>query len=70
MPPALSTAGLLNGDESATLALPAERRAYVHVVRGVVTLNGQAVLTGGDAAKLSPQTDGEQVTAVEAAAYV
>ncbi len=33
-------AGLFDGDESATLDLPAGRYAYVHVARGSVELNG------------------------------
>ncbi|HEX2011009.1 MAG TPA: pirin family protein [Roseateles sp.] len=41
-------AGLFDGAESAELALAAGRIAYVHLVRGALTVNGQA-LTGGDA---------------------
>ncbi len=41
-------AGLFDGDESATLALPAGRRTWVHVARGAVSVNGQA-LQAGDA---------------------
>jgi redox-sensitive bicupin YhaK (pirin superfamily) len=44
-------AGLFDGDEAATLALAPGRRAYVHVARGRVTVNGKA-LEAGDAAKL------------------
>ncbi len=44
-------AGLFDGDESATLALQPARRAYVHVARGRIVVNGQA-LEAGDAAKL------------------
>ena len=44
-------AGLFDGDETATLAVAAGRRAYVHVARGRVTVNGQS-LEAGDAAKL------------------
>jgi redox-sensitive bicupin YhaK (pirin superfamily) len=44
--------GLLTGAEAATLALDPARKAYVHVVRGAVSVNGQA-LQGGDAAKLT-----------------
>ncbi|XQU70037.1 Quercetin 2,3-dioxygenase [Cupriavidus sp. H18C1] len=44
-------AGLFDGDEAATLALAPGRRAYVHVARGAITVNGQA-LEAGDAAKL------------------
>ncbi|MGO4277519.1 MULTISPECIES: pirin family protein [Cupriavidus] len=44
-------AGLFDGDEGATLAIAPGRRAYVHVARGAITVNGQA-LGAGDAAKL------------------
>ncbi|MBO4121237.1 pirin family protein [Cupriavidus gilardii] len=44
-------AGLFDGDETATLTLAPGRRAYVHVARGAVAVNGQA-LEAGDAAKL------------------
>lgn len=39
-------AGLFDGDERATLALDAGRRAWVHVARGKVTVNGKAVVAG------------------------
>lgn len=45
-------AGLLTGNTSATLALNPNRKAYVHVVRGSLQVNGQK-LQAGDAAKLS-----------------
>jgi len=44
-------AGLFDGDERAELKLPANRKTYVHVVRGSVEVNGQA-LSAGDAAML------------------
>ena len=44
-------AGLLDGAESAALALAPGRLGYVHVARGAVHVNGQA-LQAGDAAKL------------------
>ena len=44
-------AGLFDGDERARLGLEAGRRAYVHVARGAVTVNGRR-LSAGDAAKL------------------
>ena len=47
-------AGLFNGAESAELALPAGRRAYVHVARGSVSVNGVA-LEAGDALKVSDE---------------
>jgi redox-sensitive bicupin YhaK (pirin superfamily) len=45
-------AGLFDGDERARLSLAAGRKAYVHVARGSVTVNGRA-LVHGDALKLS-----------------
>jgi redox-sensitive bicupin YhaK (pirin superfamily) len=45
-------AGLLDGAESARLALAAGRRAYVHVARGALQVNGVA-LGAGDALKLA-----------------
>jgi len=48
-------AALLNGAESATHAIAAGRRAYVHVARGSVHVNGQP-LAAGDAAKLERET--------------
>lgn len=45
-------AALIDGVERADYALPAGRRAYVHVARGGVTVNGEA-LVAGDAAMLS-----------------
>ncbi len=48
-------AGLLDGAEQATLALDPNRKAYVHLVRGSLSVNGQA-LQGGDAAKIQGET--------------
>jgi redox-sensitive bicupin YhaK (pirin superfamily) len=48
-------AGLLDGDESITLALDPARKAYVHLVRGIVQVNGQP-LQAGDAALLKDET--------------
>jgi redox-sensitive bicupin YhaK (pirin superfamily) len=45
-------AALLDGVERATHALAAGRKAYVHVARGGVKVNGHA-LGGGDAVKIS-----------------
>ena len=50
-------AGLFDGAEAATLALAPGRKAYVHLVRGSLSVNGQA-LSGGDAAKLEGETEG------------
>jgi quercetin 2,3-dioxygenase len=44
-------AGLFDGAERAELAFDNKRLAYAHVVRGSVSINGQA-LAAGDAAKL------------------
>src|SRR3569832_462639 len=44
-------AGLIDGAESAEVALDPKRKGYVHVVRGEVEVNGTR-LTAGDAAKL------------------
>jgi quercetin 2,3-dioxygenase len=54
--------GLLSGSEKATLALNPQRKAYVHLVRGSLSVNGQA-LQGGDAAKLQ----GESLLTLDAA---
>jgi len=57
-------AGLFDGAESAELPLAAGRRAWVHVARGSVSVNGQA-LSAGDAVALADEAavrigDGEQ----------
>ncbi|KVD29028.1 quercetin 2,3-dioxygenase [Burkholderia ubonensis] len=44
-------AGLFDGDERATLALPPDRFAYVHVARGSLTVNG-VTLGEGDGARV------------------
>ena len=49
-------AGLFDADESARLAMAAGRKAYVHLVRGSLSVNGQA-LSGGDAAKLEGEAE-------------
>ena len=48
-------AGLFDGSEKAELALDAQRKTYVHLVRGELEVNGQK-LTAGDAAKLEGET--------------
>jgi quercetin 2,3-dioxygenase len=53
-------AGLFDGAEAAKIVLNPLRKAYVHLVRGELTVNGQT-LQGGDAAKL----EGESVLTVE-----
>lgn len=44
-------AGLFDGNEAQSFQLPANRFAYVHVVRGTLEVNGQRLATG-DALKL------------------
>jgi hypothetical protein len=48
-------AGLLDGAEQVTHALAQGRKAYVHVARGSVDVNGET-LDAGDAAKISGET--------------
>lgn len=48
-------AGLFDGDETATLALNPARKAYVHVARGTLAVNGQT-LHQGDAALLAAES--------------
>lgn len=47
-------AGLFTGDETTTLSLDPARKAYVHVVRGSLNVNGTP-LQAGDAAKLAEE---------------
>jgi quercetin 2,3-dioxygenase len=47
-------AGLFDSDETANLTLPARRKAYVHLVRGQVDINGHT-LHAGDAALLESE---------------
>lgn len=48
-------AGLIDGSESASLVLDPARKAYVHLVRGSLKANGQA-LSAGDAALIEQET--------------
>ena len=48
-------AGLFDGAEQATLALDSARKAYVHLVRGELAVNGQA-LRAGDALKIEGES--------------
>jgi quercetin 2,3-dioxygenase len=48
-------AGLFDGAETAQIAINPARKAYVHLVRGSLKVNGQ-VLQGGDAAKLEGES--------------
>ena len=52
---ALLFAGLFDGEETAEHVIAASRRAYVHVARGSVTVNGQS-LRAGDALKTGAGT--------------
>lgn len=57
-------AGLFDGNESASLPIAAGRRAYVHIARGSVVVNGET-LKAGDALKAHGEieidiTEGEQ----------
>ena len=56
-------AGLFNGAATASLPLAPGRKAYVHVVKGAITANGQR-LGGGDALALADETE---VTLADAA---
>jgi len=47
-------AGLFDGDEAATLTIAAGRKAYVHLIRGHLTVNGVTLATG-DAALLDKE---------------
>ncbi len=62
-------AGLFDGAESATLALDPARKAYVHLVRGALRVNGQA-LSGGDAALLAGESQLTLEAGVEAEVLV
>ena len=48
-------AALMDGADTLEHDIPAERRAYVHVIRGNVEVNGQP-LSGGDAIRLTRET--------------
>src|SRR5262245_44584379 len=48
-------AAVLDGEDAATYALPAGHQAYVHVARGRVSVNGQA-LEAGDGAKITAES--------------
>ena len=48
-------ATVLDGEDAATYALPAGHKAYVHVARGRVSVNGQA-LEAGDGAKIEAES--------------
>ena len=62
---ALVYAALLDGKDAITHALAPGRRAYVHVARGAIKVNG-AALKGGDGAKIESETRIELKDAREA----
>ncbi len=47
---------VLDGEDAATYALPAGHKAYVHVARGRVSVNG-SVLEAGDGAKITAEPE-------------
>jgi redox-sensitive bicupin YhaK (pirin superfamily) len=49
-------ASVLDGDDVVTYALPVGHKAYVHVARGSVSVNGQS-LRSGDGAKISGEQE-------------
>ena len=48
-------AGLLDGEEAATLVLNPNRKTYIHLVKGELEVNGQK-LSQGDAAMIESQS--------------
>lgn len=57
-------AGLFDGAETATLAISPQRKAYVHLIRGSLNVNGET-LSGGDALLIQDESaihlkDGEK----------
>ncbi len=62
-------AAILGAGDHVSLPLAAGRLGYVHVIRGAVTVNGQA-LRGGDALKLSDEAALTLTDAVEAEVLV
>ena len=47
-------AGLFDANQSASLKLDSSRKAYVHLIKGSLTVNGQE-LNGGDALLLADE---------------
>jgi redox-sensitive bicupin YhaK (pirin superfamily) len=62
-------AGLLDGTERAAIALNPARKAYVHLIRGELLVNGQA-LKGGDAAMIQAETNLELTHGIDAEVLV
>ena len=48
-------AGLFDGDQTTTLAISPERKAYVHLIRGSLNVNGE-ILSEGDALLIQEET--------------
>ena len=62
-------AGLLDGEEQAALTLNPARKVYVHLIRGELQVNGQA-LKGGDAALIQAESNLELTHGVDAEVLV
>jgi len=62
-------AGLLDADQRAHVAIAPGRKAYVHLVRGALKVNGQALRTG-DAAVMADETQIELSDAQDAEVLV
>ena len=62
-------AGLFNGAATVSLPLAPGRKAYVHVVKGAITANGQR-LGGGDALALADEAEVTLTDAVDAEVLV
>ena len=62
-------AGLLNGDEAATLGLNPNRKTYVQVIKGQLEVNGHP-LASGDAAMIEAQTSLQLGNATDAEVLV
>jgi len=58
-------AGLFNGNQSASLDHDPKRKAYAHLIRGTLTINGQK-LTGGDALFIEDESSLEISEGVDA----
>lgn len=48
-------AGTFDGAQYSTLAMDPSRKAYVHLIKGALTVNGQR-LSGGDAAMIANES--------------
>ena len=62
-------AGLFSGAQSATLALDPARKAYVHLIRGQLVVNG-VPLSGGDAMLLQDESQVQLAQGVDAEVLV